>query len=209
MAEEVCSHAAKCRARPKEDQQIEPEDGRRQEDGECGEGFDQRAQTGACRGKPVRERDAESEQHGGGCGRQTQGKPESLKVHSVNGLEAFGGEGVPRCGLGEKVKEAVSGSGARAPADDDGSLEDRRIVLRRDADEAAIRAEARGKSRGEGDESDLGVARVDVLRRLSDVFGDDEFGSELVIEAAVLESSLGRAAVGSVQGVSDRNGFDS
>ena len=72
----------------------------------------------------------------------------------------------------------------------------------------AVGGEARGERGGERDESHLGVAGIGILRGLSDVFGDDEFGPERGEETNVIESGAGGASVGGVLGVGDGDGFD-
>ncbi len=81
------------------------------------------------------------------------------------------------------------------------------IVFGGDADEVAVGLEAWGEGRGEGDESNLGVAGVGVLGGLRDVFGDDELGLEWVVEVEVLEGGAGGASVGGVVWIGDGDGL--
>ncbi len=91
----------------------------------------------------------------------------------------------------------------------DRTLDDGRIVVGGDADEMAVVAEARGEGGGEGDEADLGVGGVSVLRGLRDVFGDDEFWAESFVEVEMLQSGLRGSSVGGVLRIGDGDGFDS
>ena len=70
----------------------------------------------------------------------------------------------------------MCGRGAWSGFDHDGALQDGRVVVSRNAEEMAACLEPGREGCGEGNESSLGVAGLNVLGGLGDVFGDDEFG---------------------------------
>ena len=91
----------------------------------------------------------------------------------------------------------------RCVADDDCALLDGRIEIARDDEVGAGGGQARGERGGERDEAGVGVAGVDKLRGLGDVFGGGEARLERVVELEAGEGGDGGAAVGRAVGIGD------
>jgi len=129
----------------------------------------------------------------------------------MRGFDRFkssGGQALCNRRRAEEVQESTCGSGVGAATNDDGSLLNGRVVVRRNADEMAVGAKTRGERGREREEADLGIAGVSVLRSLGDVFCDDEARFHLGDKAGVLQRGLRGASVGRVFRISDSDGAD-
>ena len=82
----------------------------------------------------------------------------------------------------EKDEELFGGGALRALRHDNRALLDGRIEVARNDEIMAVGSEARGEGGGERDEAGVGVAGVDELRGLGDVFGSDDARLECVVE---------------------------
>ncbi len=102
----------------------------------------------------------------------------------------------------DEFKEGASVGFVGRRIEKDSSLIERRVVIRRDQP-AVTRFHVGRESERERENADLGAAGLCELRGLGDIFAVDEFGFELVIDAGVLESGNGGAAVGGVIGIGD------
>ncbi len=74
-------------------------------------------------------------------------------------------------------------------ADDDGALLDGRVKVARDDEVGAAGGQAGRERGGERDEAGVGVAGVDELRGLGDVFGGDEARLEGVVEVEAVSAA--------------------
>lgn len=108
---------------------------------------------------------------------------------------------------GEPVEELAGERLLAAGFENDGGLADGWIDVGQE-NEGADLAKVRRVGDGEGDEAELGVAGLGELRGLADVFGDGEFGLELVVEAELAEGFGGGESVGRVLGVGDGDARD-
>ncbi len=112
-------------------------------------------------------------------------------------------------GREEKVEQLVRGGALLGVADDDRALLDGRIEIAWDDEVRAVGAEARRERGGERDEAGVGVAGVDKLRGLGDVFGGDEARLERVVKIEALERGDGGAAVRRAIGIGDGQALQS
>ncbi len=99
----------------------------------------------------------------------------------------------------QEVEEGGSFFAPLGLIDDDADLAQGAVEVVRDKDAATV------KDEGVGDKADVGVAGVGELEGLTDVLGEDELVLKLGPEAGFLQSFLGGATVGGVEGVGERD----
>jgi hypothetical protein len=107
-------------------------------------------------------------------------------------------------GGGAEESEKVAGGGVGfAAASEDGDLIERGVMIAGNFNPLAAIFEIGSEDEREGDEAGVGVAGLDELGGLRDVFADDDLGPRFGPEAEFFEGLARGAAVGSGVGVGD------
>src|SRR5271165_511700 len=101
--------------------------------------------------------------------------------------EAVLGELLLDGGGQEEAEELFGGIALRRGFNEDGALLDGRVKIVGDDEVFAAGGESRREGRGKRDEAGVGVAGVDELRGLGNVFGGDQARLEALVEAELLE----------------------